>query len=333
MNNNLHLFYIITFVVFSSFCFAQDNGQYNHELNNNCFIANSQVQVPGQIDYNVLPVSNQNFVSNENILFLQNNQKMLAVSQSNDTITLQFFSEDEEDAKSQIEYVNSIGLIKPQIDNEAQIIYLQNQECKELLSNELYLYAMNTIPNPNSRVYESRNFVADDTGAGAYGKEIAQSSDMVQSVMHSQEDLGNLKTLNSSASLAKENVDVQTDKFGLDSILISIFFGSALTLFFVVVAVHFRGQFFRPLEYSQELTLGKTQLEILEQLEDNAKIPTDIASQIKKSKSTTIEHLEALQSMGLVQKVSEPGKKFVYYKLTQSARQILLRKKSSGVAI
>ncbi len=333
MNSKMYLSCVLVILVLSQFCFAQ-----SYDLYNNCFIANSQISVSGQLDYNVLANSSQNFISNENTLFLQNNGEMLAISESNDTITLQFFSQDEANAKSQIEYINSIGLIKPQINISDQIVYLKNQECKQIFSDEIYPYAMNTIQSPSSTAYDSRNFVKDSAGAGStgaevYGKEIAQSFDSVQSAMQREDDSNKLKTTDLHVSAIAQSQDVQTANFGLDSILISIFFGSALTLFLVIVAVHFRGQFFRPIEYSQDLVLGKTQLEILEALSESQKIPTDIALQIKKSKSTTIEHLDALQKMGLVEKISHPGKKFVYYRLSQPANQILIKKRSSGVAI
>jgi len=69
-----------------------------------------------------------------------------------------------------------------------------------------------------------------------------------------------------------------------------------------------------------------TRAGIMEELSSADKIPTDISSKLGKSKASVVEHLSALMEAGLVERTATPGKKFVFYKLTQKGRQLLLRK-------
>ncbi|MFH1095785.1 MAG: winged helix-turn-helix domain-containing protein [Candidatus Micrarchaeota archaeon] len=78
------------------------------------------------------------------------------------------------------------------------------------------------------------------------------------------------------------------------------------------------------------IELSESRLAILQDLEMADRIPTDIALRISKSKSTVVEHLDGLCRQGLVLKVQEPGKKFVYYRLTQSGRVLLLKRRSAA---
>ncbi|MCX8196695.1 MAG: winged helix-turn-helix domain-containing protein [Candidatus Micrarchaeota archaeon] len=68
--------------------------------------------------------------------------------------------------------------------------------------------------------------------------------------------------------------------------------------------------------------------QILSQLFAAERIPTYLSAKLGKSKSTILEHLESLVGAGLVEKVERPGKKFVFYRLTQKGRQAVLRKAS-----
>ena len=90
--------------------------------------------------------------------------------------------------------------------------------------------------------------------------------------------------------------------------------------------------FYAPYRQQQvdNIVLSETRMKILNQLEEVDRIPTDISTRVKKSKSTTVEHLNALCDQGLVHRVATPGKKFVFYSLTQSGRILLLRKKSKS---
>ncbi|MCX6772637.1 MAG: winged helix-turn-helix domain-containing protein [Candidatus Micrarchaeota archaeon] len=68
-----------------------------------------------------------------------------------------------------------------------------------------------------------------------------------------------------------------------------------------------------------------TRAGIMEQLEGADRIPTDLSSKLGKSKATIVEHLETLREAGFVERVATPGKKFVYYRLTQKGKRMLLK--------
>ncbi|MFA5108395.1 MAG: ArsR family transcriptional regulator [Candidatus Micrarchaeia archaeon] len=100
-------------------------------------------------------------------------------------------------------------------------------------------------------------------------------------------------------------------------------------LFLAVMAFYFRPK--APTQTSVEhISLGETQVEILNQLIDADRIPTDIATRVGKSKSTIVEHLDSLCELGLVQKISSPGKKFVFYTLTPRGKTLLLQSRQAA---
>jgi len=77
----------------------------------------------------------------------------------------------------------------------------------------------------------------------------------------------------------------------------------------------------------QEVRLleNETRAGIMEQLSEAERIPTDLSARLGKSKATVVEHLETLVRAGFVERVATPGKKFVYYRLTQKGKVALLR--------
>ncbi len=77
---------------------------------------------------------------------------------------------------------------------------------------------------------------------------------------------------------------------------------------------------------TEKLLDNPTRAGIMEELSSADKIPTDISNKLGKSKAAVVEHLAALSDAGLVERVATPGKKFVFYKLTQKGRQVLLRR-------
>ena len=77
---------------------------------------------------------------------------------------------------------------------------------------------------------------------------------------------------------------------------------------------------------TERLLENPTRAGIMEELSSADKIPTDISARLGKSKASVVEHLAALSEAGLVERIATPGKKFVFYKLTQKGRQILLRR-------
>jgi len=77
---------------------------------------------------------------------------------------------------------------------------------------------------------------------------------------------------------------------------------------------------------AEKLLENRTRAGIMNELSSADKIPTDISNKLGKSKAAVIEHLQALAEAGLVERVATPGKKFVFYRLTQKGRQTLLKR-------
>ncbi len=76
----------------------------------------------------------------------------------------------------------------------------------------------------------------------------------------------------------------------------------------------------------ERLLANETRAGIMEELSSADKIPTDISNKLGKSKASVVEHLATLMEAGLVERIATPGKKFVYYRLSQKGRQLLLRR-------
>ncbi|MFA5382643.1 MAG: winged helix-turn-helix domain-containing protein [Candidatus Micrarchaeia archaeon] len=70
-------------------------------------------------------------------------------------------------------------------------------------------------------------------------------------------------------------------------------------------------------------------MSMLLELREADKVPTYFSTKYDKSKSTISEHLDKLVSAGLVERVQEPGKKFVYYRITREGKNILREKKAA----
>ena len=76
----------------------------------------------------------------------------------------------------------------------------------------------------------------------------------------------------------------------------------------------------------ERLLSNGTRAGIMQELQLADKIPTDLSMRLGKSKATIVEHLEALQQAGFVEKLATPGRKFVFYRLTRKGKQALLRR-------
>jgi DNA-binding transcriptional ArsR family regulator len=63
-------------------------------------------------------------------------------------------------------------------------------------------------------------------------------------------------------------------------------------------------------------------VEILKRLDTRRETVTDLSNLLALSKPTLLEHLEKLQSAGLVKRIDE-GRKWIYYELSQKGRKIL----------
>jgi len=66
-----------------------------------------------------------------------------------------------------------------------------------------------------------------------------------------------------------------------------------------------------------------TRIDILKELSQGERTPSDLGKRLKKSDATIIEHLNGLIKVGLVKKLEHPGKKWVFYTLTERGRGIL----------
>ena len=75
----------------------------------------------------------------------------------------------------------------------------------------------------------------------------------------------------------------------------------------------------------EKLLDNETRAGIMQELSNADRIPTDLSIKLGKSKATVVEHLTALTSAGFVERVSTPGRKYVFYKLTQKGKRALLR--------
>lgn len=74
-------------------------------------------------------------------------------------------------------------------------------------------------------------------------------------------------------------------------------------------------------------TIGEnTKMMILKMLSSGPKIPTDISRKLNKSTPTIVEHLEKLSSVGLVEKKVQEGKKYVFYSLTETGRELIFNR-------
>ncbi len=76
-----------------------------------------------------------------------------------------------------------------------------------------------------------------------------------------------------------------------------------------------------------------TRMDILKILSEGERNPSFISKQLHKSDSTIIEHLETLRKAGLVKKVETPGKKWVFYTLTERGQGIISSKNRRLVII
>ncbi|PIT85029.1 hypothetical protein COU37_00725 [Candidatus Micrarchaeota archaeon CG10_big_fil_rev_8_21_14_0_10_45_29] len=104
--------------------------------------------------------------------------------------------------------------------------------------------------------------------------------------------------------------------------------GALSIIALAIFAFYFRHP--SPPPYPQELSIGETQMQIINELSEVEKIPTDISRSVQKSKSTVVEHLDSLCKMGLVERIALPSKKFVYYRLTREGRLLLLKRQRAA---
>ncbi len=67
---------------------------------------------------------------------------------------------------------------------------------------------------------------------------------------------------------------------------------------------------------------SEVRVDILKKLDERRQTVTDLSALLSLSKPTLLEHLEKLQTAGLVKRVDE-GRKWIYYELSQKGRKLL----------
>jgi len=69
-----------------------------------------------------------------------------------------------------------------------------------------------------------------------------------------------------------------------------------------------------------------TRMDILKILSEGSRTPSDLSKKLGKSNATIVEHLDTMVKAGLVKKVEQPGKKWVFYTLTERGTGIISSK-------
>ncbi len=82
----------------------------------------------------------------------------------------------------------------------------------------------------------------------------------------------------------------------------------------------------------EEITAGRdmlkilsvdTRMNIIKLLSEGDRTPSFIGQKLNKSESTIVEHLDILVKADLVKKTEQPGKKWVFYSLTETGKRIV----------
>jgi DNA-binding transcriptional ArsR family regulator len=76
-----------------------------------------------------------------------------------------------------------------------------------------------------------------------------------------------------------------------------------------------------------------TRMDILKELSVGDRTPSDLGKKLSKSDATIVEHLNVLCKHGLVKKIEQPGKKWVFYTLTERGYGIVSSKSRRLVII
>ncbi|MCD6402762.1 MAG: winged helix-turn-helix transcriptional regulator [Candidatus Aenigmarchaeota archaeon] len=71
-----------------------------------------------------------------------------------------------------------------------------------------------------------------------------------------------------------------------------------------------------------KVILSETRIAILKALKERRKTVSELSKELDLSKSTVHEHLIKLVKTGFVKRVNRPGRKWVYYQLTEKAESL-----------
>lgn len=77
----------------------------------------------------------------------------------------------------------------------------------------------------------------------------------------------------------------------------------------------------------------ETRMDILKILSEGKRNPSFVAKKLGKSDATIVEHMKVMEKAGLVKKLEAPGKKWVFYSLTERGRGIVSSKSRRLVII
>jgi len=77
----------------------------------------------------------------------------------------------------------------------------------------------------------------------------------------------------------------------------------------------------------------ETRMDILKELSQGSRTPSDLSKRLGKSGATIVEHLDNMAKVGLVKKIEQPGKKWVFYTLTERGYGIVSSKSRRLVII
>lgn len=76
-----------------------------------------------------------------------------------------------------------------------------------------------------------------------------------------------------------------------------------------------------------------TRMDIIKELSQGNRTPSDLSKKLKKSDATIVEHLNTLYKAGLVSRIEQPGKKWVFYTLTERGYGIIKSKSRKLIII
>jgi len=77
----------------------------------------------------------------------------------------------------------------------------------------------------------------------------------------------------------------------------------------------------------------ETRMDIIKELSEGGRTPSDLSKRLNKSDATIVEHLDVLCKAGLVKKTEQPGKKWIFYSLTERGKGIISSKSRRLVII
>src|SRR4030042_3502479 len=66
-----------------------------------------------------------------------------------------------------------------------------------------------------------------------------------------------------------------------------------------------------------------TRMDIIKELSQGERTPSDLGKRLNKNDSTIVEHLNGMIKVGLVKKIEHPRKKWIFYTLTEKGRGVI----------